>query len=104
MNGGIFERGNAVALNKVEGDQLCGDGNTSGEDLFGVPNYGYDFLFRKSKKPAVLLTNYEAIELAKQHLVASNSVECHRPFPLLKDGRDREVHFEDPRSVRAKSF
>ncbi len=75
--------------------------------LLGVPNYGYDFNVPKiEEEPAVLLTNYEAIELAKQHLVSIEfDQEASSPFfRYRKDGRDREVHFEDPRSVRARIF
>ncbi|HEY8395976.1 MAG TPA: glycosyl hydrolase family 18 protein [Bacilli bacterium] len=75
--------------------------------LLGVPNYGYDFRVpRIEDVPADILTNYEAIALAKENLVRIEfDREAMSPyFRYQRDGEQREVHFEDPRSIRAKIF
>lgn len=75
--------------------------------LMGMPNYGYDFnVPRIEDVPATILTNHGAIELAKEQGV---SIEFDREsmtphFNYRKDGQEREVHFDDPRSIRAKIF
>ncbi|HHX80258.1 MAG TPA: LysM peptidoglycan-binding domain-containing protein [Acholeplasmataceae bacterium] len=75
--------------------------------LMGVPNYGYDFnVPRIEEVPATLITNYEAIEIAKKHLGRIEfDEEAMSPFfQYHENGQLREVHFEDARSIRAKIF
>lgn len=75
--------------------------------LMGVPNYGYDFnVPRIEEVPATLITNYEAIEIAKKHLGRIEfDEEAMSPFfQYYENGQLREVHFEDARSIRAKIF
>lgn len=75
--------------------------------LMGVPNYGYDFNVPKIEDvPARLITNYEAIEIAKKHLgrIEFDKDAISPFFQYRENGQLREVHFEDARSIRAKIF
>jgi len=73
--------------------------------LMGIPNYGYDFNVPKIEDvPARLITNYEAIEIAKREGVGiSFDRETMSPFfTYIENGNQREVHFEDAKSIKAK--
>jgi spore germination protein len=73
--------------------------------LMGVPNYGYDFnVPRIEDVPAQIITNYEAVEIAKRERVGIRfDREAMSPFfTYMTNGRQHEVHFEDAKSIRAK--
>jgi spore germination protein len=95
-------------LNKVEEVIAYAATEIPPEKIFmGVPNYGYDFnVPRIEDVPARILTNNEAIELARQKRGGIEfDYEAMSPFFRYREnGQDREVHFEDARSMRAKIF
>lgn len=77
----------------------------SGKILMGVPNYGYVFDVPKIPDvPARLITNNEAIEIARKNNAAIQFCkESMSPFfQYYENGKLKEVHFEDARSIEEK--
>lgn len=74
--------------------------------LLGIPNYGYNWPlpYEAGKTRARSVTNEEAIDLARTAGVAIQYDEqAQAPwFRYTEDGTQREVWFEDARSLRAK--
>jgi len=73
--------------------------------LMGVPNYGYDFLVpQQVGVPADLITNPEGVEIARKEnaTILFNEVAKSPYFSYFDNGQQREVHFEDARSILAK--
>ena len=74
--------------------------------LLGIPNYGYNWPlpYEAGKTRARSVTNEEAIDLARTAGVAIQYDEqAQTPwFRYTEDGTQREVWFEDARSLRAK--
>lgn len=73
--------------------------------LMGIPNYGYDFLVpRIEGKPATLLTNLGAVELAAQvdAEILFDEIAQSPYFDYYIDDAHHQVHFEDARSIESK--
>ena len=74
--------------------------------LMGIPNYGYNWPlpFEEGKTRARSVSNEEAIALARQAGASIQySEESQAPwFRYRENGVEREVWFEDARSLRAK--
>lgn len=73
--------------------------------LMGVPNYGYDFLVpRIEGQPARLLTNPEAVDLARSvNAGIQFNEEAQSPyFDYYDNNEHHQVHFEDARSIASK--
>lgn len=73
--------------------------------LMGVPNYGYDFLVpRVEGRPARLLTNLEAVDLAAavNAAIRFNETAQSPYFDYYADNQHHQAHFEDARSIESK--
>lgn len=73
--------------------------------LMGVPNYGYVFdVPKKEGVPARLITNNEAIDIAREHNAAIefDDVSATPFFQYYENGNLKEVHFDDARSIEEK--
>ncbi|MCK9536967.1 MAG: LysM peptidoglycan-binding domain-containing protein [Bacilli bacterium] len=73
--------------------------------LMGVPNYGYDFFVpRIEGRPARLLTNLEAVDLAGtvNAAIRFNEIAQSPYFNYYSDNQQHQVHFEDARSIESK--
>ncbi len=70
--------------------------------LMGVPNYGYDWPLGGGRARSV--SNVEAVRLARSHgEEILYDQEAQAPwFRYRHEGQEREVWFEDARSIRAK--
>jgi len=74
--------------------------------LMGIPNYGYDWPVPASPaNPGRAISNTDAVDLARKHNQAiSFDEKSQTPFFTYYDeaGKQREVWFEDARSVKSK--
>lgn len=73
--------------------------------LMGVPNYGYVFdVPKKEGVPAKLITNLQAIDIARSNNAAIKFDENSRTpyFDYYENGNHKQVHFEDARSIEEK--
>jgi len=73
--------------------------------LMGMPNYGYVFDVPKIKGvPARLITNNEAIDIARENnaSILFDNVSMTPYFQYYENGKLKEVHFDDPRSIEEK--
>lgn len=73
--------------------------------LMGVPNYGYVFdVPKKEGVPARLITNLEAIDIARDHGAEIKFDENARTpyFDYFENGNKKQVHFDDARSIEEK--
>ena len=72
----------------------------------GIPNYAYDWKlpFSRGTSRATLISNVEAVSLARTHNQAISFSEPDQTpyFGYQADGVSHEVWFEDARSIRAK--
>lgn len=73
--------------------------------LMGMPNYGYDFLVPHVEgRPARLITNLEAIDLAARvnAAIRFNELAQSPYFDYYVNNQHHQVHFEDARSIESK--
>ena len=74
--------------------------------MLGIPNYGYDWpLPYREGNRAVSVNNVQAVRLAwDRHAAIRFDQTAQAPwFPYVDgEGREHQVWFEDPRSIRAK--
>lgn len=73
--------------------------------LMGVPNYGYVFdVPKKENVPAKLITNNEAIDIARKHnaQILFDDVTKTPYFDYYENGNHKQVHFDDARSYEEK--
>lgn len=73
--------------------------------IMGIPNYGYDFIvpYVKNQK-AKSITNPQAIVIAYENhaSIKRNKLSMTPYFTYKNEGKDHEVHFDDPCSIEGK--
>lgn len=91
----MVERVISYAVTRIPSDKI----------LMGVPNYGYVFDVPKIKNvSATLITNNEAIDIARKNnaSISFDEVSMTPYFQYYEDGKLKEVHFDDARSIEEK--